>query len=744
VDSRQVRRIRRNDRIARWVISVGGCGVVVCVLTMVVMIAGVALPLFRPASAVRVHARRIPADPGEAVLAVGLSDEGRTAYAVLDSGRVLFFDPASGEATQRLGLDGGRPGRGRLRSAHPHSEQTCTLNWDDGSASLIRIFLPAEDGSLGPGSAVARVLPLAAAPPESPPAADSRMWVTEQGHVLHISLLPDNRLRVRRLDADVETGDGAEAPHAEAWQEGRTEAVPFGRIIAFTADRHGEFLYAGTERGHLLRWDIGALPELRLLDAGAAWEDGTAVTVLAMVFGDVSVGVGAADGRVATWAPVRLYGPGSEPRLQRLHRLAPHGAAVTGLSPTEHDKSLLSLASDGSLQVSHMTSERLLLTLRGERPWNGFGLSLRGDGLIAVSPGGHYEVWRLRIPHPEVSWRVLFGRVHYESYDRPEFVWQSSSANDNFEAKFSLVPLIFGSLKGTFYALALTVPLALLGAVYVSQFTRPEVRNLVKPTVEVMAAVPSVVIGFLAALWLAPRVEEGIVGIFLFGLMLPLAVVIFLLLWQGVRGCRQAKRVERGWEFVALVPVLLIGGGLAWGLGPVVEGWLFAGDFRQWLFEGTGARFDQRNSIVIAFALGVAVIPVVFTIAEDALSNVPSSLRAASLALGASRWQTVRRVILPSASPGIFAGIIIGFGRAVGETMIVLMATGNTPVLSPSPFNGMRTLSANIAVEIPEAPVGGTLYRILFLSAVLLFVLTSGLNTAAELLRHRLRRKYGY
>jgi phosphate transport system permease protein len=154
-------------------------------------------------------------------------------------------------------------------------------------------------------------------------------------------------------------------------------------------------------------------------------------------------------------------------------------------------------------------------------------------------------------------------------------------------------------------------------------------------------------------------------------------------------------------------------------------------------------RYDQRNCVVIAFGLGFAVIPIIFSIAEDALSSVPSTLTASSLALGASRWQTLWRVILPSASPGIFAGTMIGFGRGVGETMIVLMATGNTPILDWSPFNGMRTLSANIAVEIPEAPVDGTLYRVLFLCAVLLFLLTFALNTAAELVRQNLRKRYG-
>ena len=138
--------------------------------------------------------------------------------------------------------------------------------------------------------------------------------------------------------------------------------------------------------------------------------------------------------------------------------------------------------------------------------------------------------------------------------------------------------------------------------------------------------------------------------------------------------------------------------------------------------------------------MGFAVIPIIFTISEDAFSSVPSSLTAASLALGASRWQTAVRVVLPTASPGIFSAIMVGFGRAVGETMIVLMATGNTPVMEWSIFNGIRTLSANIAVEIPEAPHGGTLYRTLFLAAAMLFVMTFVVNTVAEIIRQRLRR----
>jgi phosphate transport system permease protein len=163
---------------------------------------------------------------------------------------------------------------------------------------------------------------------------------------------------------------------------------------------------------------------------------------------------------------------------------------------------------------------------------------------------------------------------------------------------------------------------------------------------------------------------------------------------------------------------------------------------QDWLLRATGLPYDQRNAVVVGLAMGFAVIPVIFAIAEDAFSNVPKNLIAGSLALGATRWQTMVRVVLPTASPGIFSAVMIGFGRAVGETMIVLMATGNTPILQGNPFNGFRTLSANIAVEIPEAPVDSTLYRVLFLAALLLFLLTFTLNTGAELVRQRLRKKY--
>ena len=223
-------------------------------------------------------------------------------------------------------------------------------------------------------------------------------------------------------------------------------------------------------------------------------------------------------------------------------------------------------------------------------------------------------------------------------------------------------------------------------------------------------------------------------------IVIPALILCTLMLWRMLptRG-RPGSNRGRG--------ILSCARGACWGMAghlprwPVRKCWSSAAIIAVGSCVSWGLTYDQRNSLVVGFAMGFAVIPIIFTIAEDSLSNVPQHLRAGSLALGATPWQTAIRVILPTASPGIFSAIMIGFGRAVGETMIVLMATGNTPVMDWSIFNGFRALSANIAVELPEAPEGGTLYRVLFLAALLLFVMTFLVNTVAELVRLRLRQE---
>ncbi|HPR86206.1 MAG TPA: phosphate ABC transporter permease subunit PstC [Prolixibacteraceae bacterium] len=144
-------------------------------------------------------------------------------------------------------------------------------------------------------------------------------------------------------------------------------------------------------------------------------------------------------------------------------------------------------------------------------------------------------------------------------------------------------------------------------------------------------------------------------------------------------------------------------------------------------------QYDTRlNAFVGGIAMGIAAIPIIFTITEDALTAVPKTYYEASLALGASKWQTAFFVILPAATPGIFAAILLGIGRVFGETMIALMATGNAPLMGANPFESVRTLAATIGAEMAEVVFGDTHYNVLFLIGSLLFVFTFAINAIAE------------
>ncbi len=506
---------------------------------------------------------------------------------------------------------------------------------------------------------------------------------------------------------------------------------PLTGLVLDPAQRN---LFGADEAGNVLWWTLGEhrIGEAQVVAAGPA------VTALSLLLGGRSLVVGQADGGLSVWfAAAQATG---EARLTRVRDFPRRGAPITAIAPSQRDKGFLAQDAAGGLGLYYSTSRRTLWT--GTTPVPSTALAFGPRGHAAYLAGaGRLAVLEVVNPHPEVSLRALFGRIWYEGYGDPEYVWQSSSGSDDFEPKFSLTPLLVGTLKGTVYSLLFAVPLAVFGAMYLSQFMHPQLKTVVKPVVETMAALPSVVLGFLAGLWLAPRLQRLMPALVLMAVLFPLLAIAAGALWRLVPQ-RWRAPLPLGSEVALWVAILAFGLWLSLVLSPTLEAALFGGNFQAWLLQTTGLPYDQRNAIIVGLAMGFAIIPIIFAIAEEAFSNVPRDLVSGSLALGANRWQTVTRIVLPTASPGIFSAIMVGFGRAVGETMIVLMATGNTPILDWNPFNGFRTLSANIAVEIPEAPVGGTLYRVLFLAALLLFVVTFTVNTAAELVRQRLRRRY--
>ena len=432
---------------------------------------------------------------------------------------------------------------------------------------------------------------------------------------------------------------------------------------------------------------------------------GAAIGALTLLLGDQSLVVRQEDGSLSVWN--RLARGGGRPQLMRTHEFPPLRSAVRALAPSWRDRTFVALGADDTLRLAYSTTTRVLWD--GTAPLAGacaLALQPKNDGILLAAPG-RLATLSVASRHPEAGLGAFFGRIWYEGYDEPAHIWQSSSGSNEAESKFGLMPLLFGTLKATLFSLLFAVPLALLAAMYASQFMHGSLRRWVKPAVELMASLPSVVLGFLAGLWLAPRVAQFFLAVPLFLLLAPLAVLAAGTLSERLPA-RWRHRFPEGIGALGSIGVLALTLTATVQLTLPIEAAWFGGDFVAWMREALGIGYDQKNCVVLGLAMGIAVIPVIFAIAEDSFSNVPRSLVSGSLALGADRWHTVTRVVLPTASPGLFSAVMIGFGRAVGETMIVVMASGNTPVMDWSLFNGLRSLSANIATEIPEAPEGST------------------------------------
>jgi phosphate transport system permease protein len=737
------RRTEQRILLDRWMgrlVMIGGVFIIACILAILFVILSEVAPLFGKPT-VQFVGRYSPGVAGEraAGRSVGVDEYRVLAFEVTRAGAIEFAALAKGGANPPSvpisGLDGARAvsvaeaGKGRY-----------VVGTDDGRVIPfdMKFDVGFRDGTRSVTPAPVIDLPSSIDPEARRPVRRLAAAAPDSGPVRVAQLGPD-LLVVQRIVEKKALIGGA---HREESLETLRVRGPV-EITALALDGRGEDLFAGTSAGQVIHFDLRNAGSAQEVETATVTRGGAPVSALGFLIGDRTLVVGDRSGGVASWQVVAAES-GGERRLTRIHEFERHPAPVVSIAASPRDKGFATADDSGTVRVSYGTSGQTLLSLSsGEAGLDTVVFAPKGDALAVASSRGTLAEWQLHNPHPEVTLRTLFGKVWYEGYARPEYVWQSTGGTDDVEPKLSLTPLIFGTFKGTVYALLFAVPLALLAAIYVSEFMHPAVKAYVKPVVEIMAALPSVVLGFLAGLWLAPMVERIVPGLFMLPLVLPLLI---LLAYAGWRLLPRRIRLgfKSGTEIVLLVPVVVGGAWIAFALGGLIEATLLGGSYRGWLLSALGITYDQRNSLVVGVAMGFAVIPIIFTIAEDSLANVPQHLRAGSLALGATRWQTALRIVLPTASPGIFSAIMIGFGRAVGETMIVLMATGNTPIMDWSIFNGFRALSANVAVELPEAPEGGTLFRVLFLAAFLLFCLTFAVNTVAELVRLKLRAKYRY
>jgi len=839
------------DRLADWTIRIGGIGVIVAVFGIMIFLAQVVVPLFTGAS---LHsATSVKIEPGSRALMEVIDEYKVLSTSVDATGKVHAFHIATGTQLEPLAFD--LAGKEVTAFNRTLNGRDLAFGFSDGTLRLgtLRVGgtiidntdVPAglrrlNDTDLTDGKAIytpisadqTRVVSVAAelsAEAQTAPAGtaivaiDYRLGGTvERPTRSFITVDAAGVGRLNRTESRTNMMTGATTTtETSSEMPGLPADV---HVHALLMTNNADQVYVVEETGNIFRYDTRSFATPELAETVDLLPGDAKVGAIGFLIGEQSLVLGGTDGSVNVYFRLQQAVAKTTDGFQlvRAHTLEPHSRPVVAMDASQRGKLFVTADAGGQVWVRHSTSEQVMLKLaaEGNPVYQTIALAPRENGVVGITGAGEAHAWNISVPHPETTLQTLFGKVWYEGYPEPDYTWQSSAGTDAFEPKLSLVPLIFGTLKATIYSLLFAIPIALGAAIYTSEFVHHRVRAVVKPTMELMASLPSVVLGFIAALILAPLVETWIAAIFCAFVVVPVGLFAGAYLWQLLPST-VALRYGGLPKFILIFLALLATAAFAWALGPAFERAFFAGDLKAWstgtvgssvpftallvfpfsftaLFMGTqglvSQRFGailrgsdrtlagltdlgrwiatlivagfvsyfaalllvavgldprggivdtyvQRNTLVVGFAMGFAVIPIIYTISEDALNAVPEHLRAASLGCGATDWQTAIHVILPTAMSGVFSAIMVGMGRAVGETMIVVMAAGNTPLLEWNVFSGLRALSANIAVELPEAVRDSTLYRMLFLAALTLFVITFAVNTFAELVRQRFRKR---
>lgn len=726
------------DRAARWGVSFGGVMVLVALLLIFFYLLYVIEPIFR---GVEINHQRSFQTPAENVVAMGMEEQSEIGYQFTAEGELVYFAMQAKKGTDW------QPGQELLRAKVTAEQPTAFTQTQPQNnryayavpGGSVRIVEPKFNSRFIDGEMFVEPREVELSDRELLQVDPQQQNIVKLAYEydgeskLFAAQTSDGRVLVNFMQAKRNFLSGA------VEMESKVSELPINGAVdqlVVTPDLRQVMV---RQNNRFWVYDVtrtGSIKERQLINVDARRYG--EVTSMSLLAGASSVLFGHANGKITQWFEVA----GDDGRrYQFIRDFQAADSAIAEIVVEYYRRTFYTIAENGEVGLFHTTSEAEL--------YRGHPDAYQAEQLVIdprantllMREGNQLHMFELINEHPEVTWSGLWQEVWYEGYPEPDYVWQSTSGSDDFEPKFSLVPISFGTIKAAAYAMLFAVPIGLAAAVYTAYFMSPSVRKVVKPTVEIMEALPTVILGFLAGLWLAPLVESYLPGIIAVIVLVPLAIVLFAaasaLLPQVIRA-----RLTDGRAALVLVPLVAFVGWLSFQLSPAIEHLLFDGNVRQYLTNELGITFDQRNSLVVGIAMGFAVIPTIFSIAEDAVFSVPKHLSNGSLALGATTWQTLTKVVLLTASPGIFSAVMMGLGRAVGETMIVLMATGNTPIMDWNIFEGMRTLSANIAVEMPESEVGSSHYRILFLAAFVLFVFTFAFNTVAELVRQRLRDKY--
>jgi phosphate transport system permease protein len=815
------------DAVARTLITIGGLGTIVAVLTVCLFLILTVKDLFFGARLHQAAVRRAASPSELPPTHIGWHDDSGSFIATDRAGRHALYraeEPAISPADE--------PGITPIpMPADPARRLERT------GAGVLRLVQPEVTPDPTAPKLTRKTVAEIKLPADHSPSLRSGDFLALKTRSVAVTI--DDRGAVTLWSAKIRTGLGGrpvKGPPPPA--TGMSLPLPAGFTPTFALlGEEARVLWLISTNGRLVRFDTRdpAKPtlaeEFRLTGAPA---DEVTVTAAALLPGRGSLLIGDRNGTVRVWFLTRPEGASTgDGSLGVEARRLELGAPVVALAASADSRLVAAVDSTNRVTLWHATSERKVAEWTSDSTIAALSIAEKDRGLAVANEGGlHFLRLGPSKPtgvglldpvglHPEISWKVLFGKVWYEGYQKPDYVWQTSG-NEGGEAKFSFIPLIFGTLKATLYGMLFGAPIAFMAALYTSQFLHPKLKARIKPTIELMASLPSVVLGLIGGLVIAPIAARLLPAVLTGIFLVPFLLILGGHIWRFLP--RRLTLGNGGWRLAAILVIIPLAGWLSLVVGPLVEDVLFGGDIVRWLndrdparktsigafggwlilmlpaalvivllLEGSGRlptlggnptsrrgaalqslirflvlvavavalavvvsgglgairdprglafdTYDSRNALIVGFIMGFAIIPIIFTVADDALTAVPEHLRAASLGAGATPWQTAVRVVVPTAMGGLFSALMIGLGRAVGETMIVVMATGNTPIMDWNIFSGFATLSARIATEIREAPVGGTHYRLLFLAGLVLFVMTFCLNTAAEVVRRRFRQR---
>lgn len=722
------------DRLAQFGITVGGVMVLIALLLIFFYLLYIVQPIFESAKVEKRDSFNLT--NAEQIVGVGVEEQTEVAYLLSQQGSVDFYSVEKANFGKKLKtLEVTLPSDVSSFATSAPFQGQYAYGLENGSVKIVipkfMVTFPNNERKLTPRLDY--------------PLGELALEVDEQGAAIKrfafshfedktavVALTADKRVLFSSFVAEENMFSGE-----VEWLVERTELDVAGRVdeLLMSPDTTRVFVRSANQIYVYDTRDPSEIEQIQLLSAN---EENANIVAAQLLAGANSLMLANDNGKVSQWFEINTD---SGREYQKIRSFETTKQSKLNVFTEFYRRTFFTTSSNGELGVYYTTSQAKLWQGKvSEGTIKNFAIAPRANAALIVADN-KLTVLEIHNEHPEVTWSALWQEVWYEGYPEPGYIWQSTSASDDFESKFSLVPISFGTLKAAFYAMLFAVPIAISAAIYTAYFMSSELRKVVKPTVEIMEALPTVILGFLAGLWLAPLIEQHLPAIVGLLVLLPLGILATALGWTKLPASIRHK-IPEGSHAIILIPVVLFIGWFSFAMSETVELWMFDGNVRQYLTNELGMTFDQRNALVVGIAMGFAVIPTIFSIAEDAVFSVPKHLSNGSLALGATQWQTLIRVVLLTASPGIFSAVMMGLGRAVGETMIVLMATGNTPIMDWSVFQGMRTLAANIAVEMPESEVGSSHYRILFLAAFVLFIFTFVFNTIAEFVRQQLREKY--